>query len=191
MIGWIVPDDTRRKVGAPSAFFLEHQIRLIQSAPLGPTLDVACGHGRHAIAAADLGLSVVAVDRDAQALDRIARVSPRAGGRIETIQADLENAPRPPFERAHFGAILVFRYLHRPLCPWIQSLLTVGGVLLYETFTREQKELGWGPKRDEFLLQPGELPRLFPGLRVEVHEEGPSRDDRAPQTARLLAINAA
>jgi len=187
MIGLPVPDDAKRRPDRPSAFFREHEDRLISAAKLGPILDLACGGGRHAIAAANLGLSVVAVDRNAAALDEIGRIVPRPPGRIETRQADLETEPLPQLQPSHFGAVLVFRYLHRPLCPWIQTLIAGGGLLLYETFTRDQKELGWGPSRDEFLLEPAELPSLFPDLEVEVYEEGPSKDDRSPRTARLLA----
>ena len=57
-----------------------------------------------------------------------------------------------------------------------------------ETFTRDQRELGWGPTRDDFLLELGELPTLFSDLEVQVYEEGPSKDDRAPRTARLMAV---
>jgi tellurite methyltransferase len=188
MIGSAVPDDARQGLGAPSAFFREHEARLVAAARLGPVLDLACGRGRHAIAAADLGLSVVAVDHNAEALAELGRITPRHAGRVETLWADLEAEARPLLESAHFGAILVFRYLHRPLCPWIQSLLAPGGLLLYETFTRDQRELGWGPSCDDFLLEPGELPGLFPELEVELHEEGPSKDERAPRTARLLAL---
>ncbi len=188
MTGSLVTDDARQALGAPSTFFLEFQARLKSAARLGPVLDLACGRGRHALAAADLGLSVVAVDRERTALEELARIETRAPGRIETLQADLEVMPHPPLELNHFGVVLVFRYLHRPLCPWIESLLTPGGLLLYETFTRDQRDLGWGPKRDDFLLHSGELPGLFPNLCVAVHEEGPSRDERAPRTARLLAV---
>jgi tellurite methyltransferase len=188
MIGSPVPDDARPGFGAPAAFFRDHEARLLTAARLGPVLDLACGRGRHAIATADLGLSVVAVDRNPELLDELSRIAPRHPGRIETLRADLEGEDRPPLEPGHFGAILVFRYLHRPLCPWIQTLLAPGGLLFYETFTRDQRALGWGPSRDAFLLESGELPGLFPDLEVEVHEEGASKDERAPRTARLLAL---
>lgn len=175
----------------PSAFFRQHTARLSASAAIGPTLDLACGRGRHALASADLGLSVIAIDRNPDQLDALADARARrleAGtGQIEILRADLESPPRPALEPASFGAVLVFRYLHRPLFPWIQELLAPGGFILYETFTRDQKRLGWGPKRDDFLLESGELRDLFPNLVVELYEEGPSNDERSACTARLLA----
>lgn len=179
------------EVGPASAFFLEHTSRLSSSASIGPTLDLACGRGRHALAAAHLGLSVVAIDQNPDQLDILAEIRAEERkdgiGAIEILCADLESPPRPPLESASFGAVLVFRYLHRPLFPWIETLIAPGGFVLYETFTEEQRRLGWGPKRSDFLLRAGELRELFPGLVVEVYEEGPSKDERSAHTARLLA----
>ena len=100
---------------------------------------------------------------------------------------DLESGGPPDVRGTNFGAILVSRYLHRPLMPWIEEALMPGGLLLYETFTVAQRELGWGPKRDAFLLQPGELPKLTPRLIPLVYEEGPSEEEPPAETARLLA----
>lgn len=195
-----VASRTAAEQGSPAAFFLEHSTRISASASIGPVLDLACGRGRHALAAADLGLSVLAVDLNRDLLDRLAaswrrRLDDRtdqtrgaAGvGQIETLCADLESQALPALEPASFGAVLVFRYLHRPLFPWIETLVAPGGFILYETFTLDQKRLGWGPKRDAFLLESGELPRLFSELVVEVDEEGPSHDEPSAHTARLLA----
>jgi hypothetical protein len=86
--------------------------------------------------------------------------------------------------------VLVFCFLFRPLAPGIAELIAPGGLLMYETFTTRQRELGFGPRRDAFLLEPGELPGLFPQLDVLVFEEGPSQDARPSQTARLIARRA-
>ena len=195
-----VASRTAAEQGSPAAFFLEHSTRLSASASIGPVLDLACGRGRHALAAADLGLSVLAVDRNRDLLDRLAtswrrKLDDRTDhtrhadgvGQIETLCADLESQAPPALEPASFGAVLVFRYLHRPLFPWIETLVAPGGFILYETFTLDQKKLGWGPRREAFLLESGELPRLFSELVVEVDEEGQSNDDPSAHTARVLA----
>ena len=52
------------------------------------------------------------------------------------------------------GAILVFRFLHRPLAQDIERVLAPGGLLLYETFTTQQRELERGPRNAAFLLEP-------------------------------------
>ena len=191
MIGSSVTDDVRRELDAPSAFFLRHVSRLLEAAMIGPVLDLACGRGRHSLAAANLGMRVIAVDHNADALDHLAGAGTKCSGEITTLEADLESRPLPDLSELAaetFGAVLVFRYLHRPLMSWIESRLAVGGVLLYETFTTRQRSLGWGPTRDDFLLGANELPTLFPGLEAEIHEEGLTEDVRPAQTARLLAV---
>jgi SAM-dependent methyltransferase len=188
-----VAHEADAEAGPASAFFREHSARLTETAVLGETLDLACGRGRHALAAADLGLTVVAIDRDHERLSTLssrATLARTPSGQpvpVRVVEADLEGPSPPLLRAARFGAVLVFQYLHRPLMPWIASLLVPGGLLLYETFTVAQRQLGWGPRNDAYLLRSGELPLLFPALEIEVYEEGPSRDPRPAQTGRLLA----
>lgn len=174
-------------IGRPSPFFLRCSERLRALGPGDRVLDLACGRGRHAIAAAELGCAVWALDRKADQLAALATHPIAPPGRIETIEADLEGESPPVLAAAPFSVVMVFRYLHRPLAGWIESLLLPGGCLLYETFTTRQRALGWGPGRDDFLLKPGELPMLFPGLEVLDFSEGPTEEPRPAQTARLLA----
>ena len=178
--------DARRAIGGPSPFFLACLDELRASAAVGPLLDLACGRGRHALASAELGLEVLAVDRNSEHLARLRQTAAPAD-QIETRVVDLEGETPPDLGPTRFGAVLVFRYLHRPLAPWIESLLAPGGILLYETFTTAQRERGWGPSRDAFLLGPGELQTLFPALEVLRFEEGPTDEAKPAETARLLA----
>lgn len=182
-----MPETTPAPIDPVSVFFREEQEALVAVAATGRVLDLACGRGRHTLAAAALGLDVLAIDRSAAQLAELAAAARTLPGRIETLTVDLELDTPPDLPGAPFSAILVFRYLHRPLAPAIASWLSPGGLLLYETFTTAQRALGWGPTRDAFLLEPGELPRLFPGLAVERFEEGPTSEPRPAWTARLRA----
>lgn len=170
-----------------SAFFEEEQPALLAACASGLVLDLACGRGRHSLAAARLGLDVFAVDRDAALLDALATRSRGLPGRVEVFAVDLETDPPPMLPRGPFAAVLVFRYLHRPLAPAIERWLAPNGLLLYETFTTDQRTLGWGPTRDAFLLRPGELPTLFPRLVVERFDEGRTAEHEPAFTARLRA----
>lgn len=179
--------DARPEPGRPSAFF-EARIGAIEGKKaLGPVLDLACGRGRHARVLAARGLHVVAVDRNREALAELAEAVRDLPGSVEIVEADLESKTPPPLPEDAFGAVLVFRYLSRERTPWIARLLAPDGLLLYETFTRAQRELGWGPTRDDFLLEPGELRSLFPGLEAIDSEEGLTREPRPAYTARLMA----
>ncbi len=67
--------------------------------------------------------------------------------------------------------MLTFNYLQRSLFPSLRRALRPGGVLLYETFTVAQAARGH-PTNPDFLLQPGELPRLVEPLEVIRSREG-------------------
>ena len=67
---------------------------------------------------------------------------------------------------------MVTRFLYRPLAPALIEGLRPGGVLLYETFTRRQTELGTGPRNPDYLLNEGELRHLFAPLHLLAYEEG-------------------
>ena len=143
-------------------------------APGATVLDVACGAGRHVRWFAARGARVTGVDRDAAALDRLrdALAADGAGDSAELVAADLENAPWPLAGR-RFGAVVVARYLWRPLLPTLVASVDASGVLLYETFARGQETVG-RPSRADFLLAPGELlaAAAAAGLRVVAYEDG-------------------
>lgn len=133
----------------------------------GTVLDLACGNGRHARWLAALDYQVLAVDRDAVALAGMV-----ASPNIETLCHDLEAAAWP-FDQQTFSGIVVTRYLHRPLLPRLVSALAPGGVLIYETFMLGNEVCG-RPRREDFLLKPGELMKLAldNGLVVIAFREG-------------------
>lgn len=169
----------------PSTWFLwqAHWIR-----PGTRVLDVACGEGRHSLAAAALGASVVAVDRDESRL-RLARDRAATTGlAIEWRDLDLEDAWP---DLGSFDAVLVFNYLDRASMPRLLRLLSPGGVLIMETFLDAQRDAGWGPTSEKHLLRPGELARLVAPLKIvhgrEVLEVVDSRRWRA--VASIVARN--
>ncbi len=76
-------------------------------------LDLAAGSGRHSLYLAKLGFSVLAVDRDAVALEGIAQSQP--GLAIQTEQVDLEGPAWPLVNRSGlFDAVVVSNYPYRP-----------------------------------------------------------------------------
>lgn len=133
----------------------------------GRVLDVACGGGRHAVYLASLGLQVEAVDIDIST----ASAAIKDVGNVTLRQADLENAPWP-YGEAEFDAVVVTRYLHRPLFPALMAALADRGMLVYETFAVGHEHFG-RPRNPDFLLQRGELlDRVHACLRVVAYEEG-------------------
>jgi SAM-dependent methyltransferase len=173
--------------GAPSPFFVAQRARLIDAARRGPVLDLACGRGRHALAAAELGAATLALDRDAAALRELAAQARASRLPLQALRADIETGFGIPVKPASCGAILVFRLLFRPLAPAIVDALAPGGLLLYETFTVAQRTRGHGPRRAEFLLEPGELPALFSQLEPLAYEEDASEANTPECLGRLVA----
>src|SRR4051812_11830392 len=97
----------------PASWLTSH-VHLLPSH--GAALDVASGRGRHAIWLSEHGLSVAAIDRDA---DKIRELQEEAAARRLPIVAtvrDLESAA-PSFDTSTFDVIVVIHYLHRPLFP--------------------------------------------------------------------------
>ena len=141
-------------------------------------LDVACGRGRNAVYLVARGCRVHGVDRDPAALAAIAHPA------ITTAQVDLETSPPPSLGEGLYDAVIVFHYLHRPLFPSIVAAVRAGGVVIYETFTRDQAARGH-PRNPAFLLQPGELPALLAPLRIVRAREG---DFEGRYVASVVAI---
>jgi len=171
----------------PSPWFLAQRERLLAAARRGPVLDLACGRGRHALAAAALGARTLAIDRDAEALRALEAEAARRDLDLGSLRADIETPLGIPVKPGSCGAILVFRFLFRPLAPAIAAALAPGGLLLYETFTVVQRALGTGPRRPDFLLEPGELRSLFPQLEPLETWEGRSDGPPVEHLARLAA----
>lgn len=150
--------------------------------PGGEVLDVACGHGRHARHLAALGLRVVAVDRDPDALAGLAGVPG-----VRTVHADLEGTPWP-FAPGDFDGVVVANYLHRPLFEALAASLAPGGVLIYETFMQGNERYG-KPSSPDFLLRPHELGDALRGrLEVVAFEQGRVERPKPAVVQRVCAV---
>ncbi|MBI5170252.1 MAG: methyltransferase domain-containing protein [Candidatus Eisenbacteria bacterium] len=154
-----------------------------ESLPAGRSLDLAAGSGRESVFLALRGFEAHAWDHDPTALERAHALAARHGATLRTRVVELERGPLPECPGA-FDVVMVFRYLHRSLWPWIAASVAPGGAIVHETFLAAQARHG-RPKQARFLLQPGELREAFPGFVVERYEE--TSPERSPVMARLLA----
>ncbi len=170
-----------------SKFFSDQLTRIRAASRLGVVADLACGRGRHTLAAAAAGIPVIGIDRNQSFLTELREAATQREIAVETLRADLENPAEVPLQSRRCGAVLVFRYLHRPLIPAIVRLLVPGGLLVYETFTVHQRRLGTGPRNLDYLLEPGELPELFSELKILVHWEGLSEGPEQAHVAHIIA----
>ena len=159
--------------GAASAVLAENTHLLPAK---GRALDLACGTGGNGLLLATHGLTTVLWDISAVALEKQQTWGSEQGLVLETQERDCENDPPPP---GSFDVISVAHFLHRPLFPALQAALRPGGVLFYQTFTANKLDPG-GPGSPDFLLQPGELLALLPGLAPRFYRE----EDRCGDLAR-------
>ena len=108
---------------------------------------------------------MAAWDLSPVAAERVTTEAARRGVAVDAEARDVTaRAPEPDA----FDVITIGHFLERPLAPPIAAALRPGGLLFYQTFTRERTG---GPSNPDFLLEVGELLRLFAGLRVLYYRE--------------------
>ena len=130
------------------------------------------------------GLSVDALDVSPLAVARLNDYARAQGLALTARVADLVESGLPT---ATYDLVVVVRFLERSLCPAIAAALRPGGLLFYQTFTRERT--GPGPSNPDFLLAPGELARLFGELRtVYYREDGLLGDTRVGLRGEALLV---
>ena len=106
-----------------------------------PILDAPSGFGRNALALAEQGYNVVAVDKD---LDRLGtlkhsavwrgdRKASKVAGKVLTLCADL-SADRLPFGESSFSAVICIHYPAQRIISDLKAALKRGGHLYIETF---------------------------------------------------------
>jgi len=128
-------------------------------------LDLACGSGRNGAWFLAQGAEVTFIDRDLSAMSRIEHANARK------YQWDLEAESVSPLPIAEYDIVLVFNYLHRPLLPQIAASVKPKGIIVYETFTWQQAEIG-RPRNPDFLLTENELKSAFANWQPLHYFEG-------------------
>lgn len=123
-------------------------------------LDLACGEGRNGIFLLKNNVPVVFADKSKSALEAVAVKLQENGQQADCRQVDLEVEGQSPLAGNMFAAVMVFNYLHRPLMETIREIIEPGGLIIYETFTTENRQFG-RPNNPDFLLKQKELGYLF------------------------------
>jgi tellurite methyltransferase len=190
--GGLADHSPAERLWRPAPFLEEMLPRILACGDASPgadagaprsALDVACGAGRDAVFLAQHGFDVEGCDHDLVALGRVQALARRHGVTVRTERRDLERPGLAPHAR-RFDLVVCFRFLHRPLFPWMERAVAPGGWLVYETFRTGQERFG-RPIRPHFLLGRGELAGAFPALETVHYEE--REPEGGPVTARLLA----
>ena len=173
----------------PSPYAVEFLRRLAallpKNVPGGRLLDVGCGEGRHAIAAAKLGFQVTAIDFEPLALKRARRFAAQHGAKSTRFQ--VANMLALPFADSAFDIVLDYGCLHhQKKSAWpaykanVLRVLKPGGFYVLSVFSprfylfhgsRRPWHIAQGAYRRYFTRR--DLTRLFAGeLRImELTEE--------------------
>ncbi len=133
----------------------------------GRALDLACGRGGNALLLAEHGLEVEAWDI---ADVPIAALQAMTSERQLPVRAQVRDVEANPPEPRTFDVIVVSYFLNREIVPALMQALRPGGLIYYQTFTR-QRVSDRGPQREEFRLDDQELLQLFSGLEVLFYRE--------------------
>ncbi|MGB5832726.1 MAG: class I SAM-dependent methyltransferase [Thiohalocapsa sp.] len=133
----------------------------------GRALDLACGLGANALLLARQGLEVSAWDLSPVAVERLRGIAAAERLGVAAVVRDVEQWPPEP---RSFDVIVVAHFLDRNLAPAISAALRSGGLLYYQTFSRESVS-GSGPSSPRFRLERGELLGLFADLIPRVYRE--------------------
>ena len=147
----------------------------------GTALDVGMGQGRNAIWLAQQGWEVTGFDPADKAV-ALAQKSATALGL--TIHTEVKGEKEFDFGERRWDLILISYAGGRDLTDRLQRALRPGGVLVIEAFHRDAtqgRSIGGG-----VVFDTGELPRLFPELRVVRYEEPVRKADFGQQMVRVV-----
>lgn len=143
--------------------FLSGNVSLL---PGGRALVLAMGEGRNAIFLAEQGYDVDGCDISPVAVKKARRLAAEKGVRINAFEADLEDYT---LEQEGYDLIACFYYLQRDLIAQMKAALRPGGMVIMETYTVENLNIGLhGPKNREYLLEENELLHLFLDLGMKI-----------------------
>ncbi len=151
----------------------------------GRALDVACGAGRNAIAAAEAGFRVDAIDISANGLALARRDAEARGCEINWIEHDLDE----PYEFARdYGLIIVLWFVNLSLVEQLCQCLAPGGYLICEEHLRTDADV-IGPQNPDFRVAPGDLRASAASLEILHYAEAvaPTEEGERIASAQLVA----
>ncbi len=146
--------------------FLKDNVELL---PKGRAIVLAMGEGRNAVFLAQNGFEVEGCDISTNALEKARKLALERGVNLKAFEADLDNYQLP---RKSYDVVACFYYLQRDLIPQMKVALKPGGMVIMETYTKDNLKYGFsGPRNPEYLLDTNELLHLFSDLKVILYRE--------------------
>jgi len=155
----------------PDPFLVSAYDEFLFGTTPGFALDVAGGVGRHSIWLAQRGWRVKLLDISEVGIQQ-AMENAKRSGTASSISADIcDLNTMQDLGREQYDLVVVFFFLQRELFPALLDVIKPGGILIYKTYTTEQKNFSGGPSHPMFLLEPNELLHAFRSMRVLHYHE--------------------
>lgn len=169
------------------------QLESLNTNKQNTVLDLACGSGRNGLHLIENGIPVTFADVNPAAIEQVQQLVAKLNNKQQASfwLTDFEMEGETPLADKSFSAIMVFRYLHRPLFEQIKQAIMPNGLIIYETFTTEQAKFG-RPKNPDFLLKAGELADIFSDWKI-IHSfkgiiESESDSSQQKAIAQIVAV---
>ncbi|HEX3154210.1 MAG TPA: class I SAM-dependent methyltransferase [Candidatus Angelobacter sp.] len=155
----------------PDPFLVSAYDEFLFDTTPGLVLDIAGGVGRHAIWLAQHGWRVKLLDIAEVGIKQVKENAKRAGT-SRSISAEVcDLNAMQNLGREQYDLVIVFFFLQRELFRALLAAIKPGGILIYKTYTTEQKNFSGGPSHPMFLLEANELLRAFSAMRVLHYHE--------------------
>lgn len=151
----------------PSEWLRAHE-SLLKQQKKGVAFDMACGNGRNAFYLAALGFQVEAADISDVAIDWLTQQAEQQKASITPLQMDFEQTPLPTEK---YQVLASFNYLQRNAFSALQRALAPGGLLFFETFSRDSIEVLGSTMNPDYVLDYNELLQAFSDLRILAYQE--------------------
>jgi 2-polyprenyl-3-methyl-5-hydroxy-6-metoxy-1,4-benzoquinol methylase len=168
----------------PDPFLVSAYKEFLAGQSPGTALDVAGGVGRHSIWLAQHSWRVKLLDISEIGIQQAQENAKRTGTAPEIITEVRDLNSGQDLGQEQYDLVIVFFFLQRELFPALISALKPGGLLIYKTYTTEQKNFAGGPSHPMFLLQPNELLRAFSSMHILHYHETVQEKGVAEMVAR-------
>ena len=155
----------------PDPFMVSAYDEFLSGSAPGLALDVAGGVGRHSIWLAQRGWRIKLLDISDVGIKQ-AEANAKSTGTAASISLEVRDLHvMQDLGREQYDLVVVFFFLQRDLFPAVAATLKPGGLLIYKTYTAEQKNFAGGPSHPMFLLESNELLHAFSSMRVLHYHE--------------------
>jgi SAM-dependent methyltransferase len=161
----------------PNTFLME----IAKTRKPGAALDVGMGQGRNGIWLAQQGWDVTGFDPAEKAVALARESARKLGVTLKTEIIEMENFD---FGERRWDLILLSYVGGREITGALQRALKPGGVLVLEAFHRDATK--GRPVGGAVVFDTGELPALYPQLRVVRYEEPIAESDFGQAKVRLV-----